>query len=250
MRIGLLIPSRERLNLKLTLISSIITTVNSIDNVNLHFGIDADDPTLNMAHKIANAIPFIKIHVIENGGKFIGINRIWNTLARQNDDDIFGYIGDDMIFRTPDWDVKILEQFNSTNCPKDQIKMVHCWDGYQGEKLSVNAFVHRKYYEVMGYFCRPEFLINYSDSWMYQSFKAFNRIKYLPDIYIEHNHWIFGKRPRDGTANRMLSDNHDKISDQLWASLRPQHFEDIKKLGKYLNIEPDWSKVDPCNQAM
>ena len=33
MKISLLVPSRERLNLKLTLISSIITTVNNIDNV-------------------------------------------------------------------------------------------------------------------------------------------------------------------------------------------------------------------------
>ena len=46
MKLGLLIPSRERLNLKLTLISSIITTVDDIDNVTLYFGIDEDDPTL------------------------------------------------------------------------------------------------------------------------------------------------------------------------------------------------------------
>ena len=37
---------------------------------------------------------------IKNEGKFIGINRIWNTLAEWCDDDVFGYIGDDMIFQT------------------------------------------------------------------------------------------------------------------------------------------------------
>jgi hypothetical protein len=245
MKIGLLIPSRERLNLKLTLISSIITTVDNVDNINIHFGIDADDPTLNTAHKLAHAIPCIKIHIIENEGKFIGINKIWNTLAKQNDDDIFGYIGDDMIFRTKGWDTKIKEQFNEQNLPKDQIKMVHCWDGFQGEKLSVNAFVHRKYYEVMGYFCRPEFLINYSDSWMYQMFKAFDRKTYLQDVFIEHNHWVFKRREIDDTAKRMLSNGNDKASDIMWANLRPQHHEDIKKLGEYLNMTPDWSKVDP-----
>lgn len=249
MKIGLLIPSRERLNLKLTLISSIITTVDDINNVNLHFGIDKDDPTLPIVHKIANAIPFVKVHEIENEGKFIGINRIWNTLASYSDDEIFGYIGDDMIFRTPSWDTKIIQEFTGDKLPEDKIKMVHTWDGYQGEKLSVNAFMHRKYYEVMGYFTKPDFLINYSDNWMYQMLNAFNRRTYLPDVFIEHNHWVFGNRPKDATANRMLSDNHDRQSDKMWADMRPQHFEDIKKLGEYLKKSPDWSMVDPCNQA-
>ena len=65
-KISLLVPSRERLNLKLTLISSIITSVHDINNVELIFGIDADDPTLEIVQKIAIAIPFVKIIVIEN----------------------------------------------------------------------------------------------------------------------------------------------------------------------------------------
>jgi hypothetical protein len=245
MKIGLLIPSRERLNLKLTLISSIITTVNDINNVNLYFGIDDDDPTKEIVEKIAKAIPFVKIIPIHNEGKFIGINRIWNILAENCNDEIFGYIGDDMIFRTPDWDVEILKEFNKETCPEDKIKMVHCWDGFQGEKLSVNAFTHRKYYEIMGYFCRPEFLINYSDSWMHEHFKAFNRIKYRADIYIEHNHFVFGKREKDKTSERMLSNNHDKISDALWSVLRKTQAQDIQKLSQYLNIIPDYTKIDP-----
>jgi hypothetical protein len=241
MKIGLLIPSRERLNLKLTLISSIITTVDNINNVNLYFGIDDDDPTLPIVYKIAQAIPFVKIINIHNQGKFIGINRIWNILAENCPDDIFGYVGDDMIFHTEGWDTKILNEFNNENLPDDQIKMVHCWDGYQGAKLSVNAFAHRKYFEVMGYFCRPEFLINYSDNWMYKSFQAFDRVKYRSDIYIEHNHWCFGRRQMDATAKRMLSDQHDKISDDLWQKMLPQLSTDISKLGKYLNLQPNLS---------
>jgi hypothetical protein len=244
MKLGLLIPSRERLNLKLTLISSIITTADNIDNVNLYFGVDDDDPTKEIAQKIADAIPFVNIVPIANDGKFIGINRIWNMLADKCPDEIFGYIGDDMIFKTPGWDTTILNEFKDENCPEDKIKLVHCYDGFQGEKLTVNAFVHRKYYEVMGYFCREEFLINYSDSWMMQQFSAFNRIKYFPDILIHHNHWVFGQRQKDKTAERMLSDGKDQISDALWQQLKPQRIEDVKKLGAYLKLEPDWSKVD------
>lgn len=245
MKISILVPSRERLNLKLTLISSIITSVENINDIEIVFGIDDDDPTKPIVEKIDRAIPCVKIVNIQNNGKFIGINKIWNILAASTQAEIFGYIGDDMIFQTPGWDKMIKEEFNELNCPKDNIKLVHCYDGHRTQdEISVNAFVHRKYYEVMGYFCREEFLINWSDQWMYQTFKAFNRVKYRPDIHIQHNHWVYGARKRDQVADRMLSDNHDRISDKLWHDLASTRIKDVEKLGKYLNLEPDWSKVD------
>jgi hypothetical protein len=108
----------------------------------------------------------------------------------------------------------------------------------------VNAFLHKKYVDIIGYLCREEFLINWSDQWLYQTFKAFNRVVWRRDIHIQHNHWVFGKRERDNVANRMLSDNKDRISDDLWHSLKNERISDVEKLAKYLNIEPDWSKVD------
>jgi len=149
-----------------------------------------------------------------------------------------------MIFKTPGWDTRVLSEFNADSCPEDKIKMVHCNDGFRGHEISVNAFVHRKYYDVLGYFTRPEFLINWSDQWMWQSFKAFDRIKYIDDILIYHNHWIFGGRDRDETANRMLSDNHDSISDKLWYELTPERIKDVRKLSKYLDLTPEWKYVD------
>lgn len=241
-KISLLVPSRERLNLKLTLISSIITTVTSIDNVELIFGIDEDDPTLDIVSKIVDAIPFVKMVVISNGGKFIGINRIWNILYPHASGDILGYIGDDMIFKTSGWDVEILKEFEDV--PRDDIKLVHCYDGARNhDEICVNAFISKNYTDVLGYMCREEFLINWSDQWMYQTFKAFNRVKWRRDIHIQHNHWIFGNRARDAVADRMLSDNKDKISDKLWFDLVDERRKDVEKLASYLKMVPDWSKV-------
>jgi hypothetical protein len=244
-KISLLVPSRERLNLKLTLISSIITTVDDINNVELIFGIDEDDPTRDIVYKIANAIPFVKIIDIKNDNKFIGINKIWNLLYPHAEGDILGYIGDDMIFETAGWDAKIIDEFTGSKLPEDKIKLVHCYDGYRDrDEICVNAFVHTKYTEVIGYLCREEFLINWSDQWLYQTFKAFNRVTWRSDIHIQHNHWVFGQRKRDKIADRMLSDNKDKISDQLWFDLAEERIKDIKKIQDWANIPPDWSKVD------
>mgnify|MGYP003114188049 CR=1 FL=1 len=244
-KISLLIPSRERLNLKLTLISSIITTVKDINNVELIFGIDEDDPTRDIVKKIANAIPFVKVIDIQNNKKFIGINKIWNLLYPHAEGNILGYIGDDMVFKTKNWDEKILQEFDKNNLPEDKIKLVHCYDGYRDhDEICVNAFVHKKYTEIVGYLCREEFLINWSDQWMYQSFKAFDRVKWIRDIHIQHNHWVFGNRKRDEVANRMLSDNNDTISDELWHSLKPERIKDIETISKYLDIKPNWNVVD------
>jgi hypothetical protein len=243
-KIAILVPSRERLNLKLTLISSIITTVSDINNIELLFGIDKDDPTRDIVYKIAAAIPFVKIIDINNEGKFIGINKIWNLLYKETDADILGYIGDDMIFRTPNWDVEVIKEFTGGKLPDDKIKLVHCDDGYHGSKLCVNAFIHRAYTDIVGYFCRGEFPINYSDSWFMNVFGASNRITYLPQVYIEHNHWILNKRQKDKVADRMLADDTSTISDKLWMDLTPQRIEEVKKIASIVGVEPNWNKVD------
>lgn len=236
MKIGLLVPTRNRINFQLTLISSIITTVNNIENIFLYFGVDDDDPTRQITEKIANAIPFIKIIPIHNDGKFIGLSRMWNILAENCTEEIFGYIGDDMIFRTPDWDKMILEEFNHDRLPPDNIKLVHCRDGIQNARLSVNAFLHRKYYEVMGYLCRPEFLVDWSDVWMYQTFKVFDRVTYRDDIYIQHNHRSVTGVPYDATTQRMLSNNNLEHSNNMFYSLEKEKKEDIIKIMKYLQM--------------
>jgi hypothetical protein len=73
---------------------------------------------------------------------------------------------------------------------------------------------------------------------MYQQFKAFDRVTYLSDVHIEHNHWVFKRREKDATAERMLANNHDKDSDQMWETLKEERYKDINKLGEYLHLQP------------
>lgn len=242
-KIAILVPSRERMNNRLTLISSIITTVKDINNVTLYLGVDEDDKTLPLALKISEAIPFVKIVKIENKGKFIGLGKLWNILADTSTEDIISMIGDDMVFKTVGWDEEIIKEID--NSPEDKIQAVHCNDDCHGSRLAVNLFCHRKYMEVLGGFMREEFKINWVDQWLHQVFSAFGRLKYRGDIMIEHRHWVFGKATRDETAERMAqADGATKISDKLWYSLKDERISDVNKLATYLNLTPDWSKVD------
>ena len=242
MKISILVPTRERMNNRLTLLFSILTTVNDINNVNVYYGVDKDDPTLETIKKVAKAIPSLKVIEIENNGEFLGLGKLWNILVDNSTEEIISMIGDDMVFKTKDWDLKIIDEFKSG--PKDNIKAVHCNDDCHGAKLAVNLFCHRKYAEVMGGFMREEFKINWVDQWLHQVFSAFDRLTYRGDIMIEHRHWVLGKNVKDNTADRMAVADVNKISDKLWYSLKDERVKDVEKLSKYLNITPDWTKVD------
>jgi hypothetical protein len=242
-KIAILVPSRERMNKRLTLISSIITSVKDINNVTLYLGVDEDDPTIHLADKLAAAMPFVKIIKIHNEGKFIGLGKMWNILADSSTEDIISMIGDDMVFKSQNWDEELIKEFS--NCPEDNIKAIHCNDEWHKSKLAVNLFCHRKYAEVMSGFMREEFKINWVDQWLHQLFSAFGRLTYRDDIVIEHRHWSIGKGSKDGTVDRMyVADGPNKISDKLWYELTDERISDVKKLAKYLNMEPDWTKVD------
>jgi len=244
MKIAIIVPTRERMNNRLTLLFSILTTIDNIDNVNIYYGVDKDDPTLDTIKKVASAIPSLKIVEIDNEGKFLGLGILWNKIVKVSNEDIISMIGDDMVFKTPGWDTMLLEEFK--NMPKDQIQAIHCNDDCHGAKLAVNLFCHRKYVEILGHFMREEFKINWVDQWLHQMFSAFGRLKYRGDIMIEHRHWVLGKTPRDNTAIRMNDANGGKevVSDKLWHDLVDERISDVKKLGEYLKMDPDWKKVD------
>ena len=253
MKISILVPSRERMNHRLTLLFSILSTADDINNVDIYFGVDKDDPTLGTIKKIARGITCLKIIEIENHGEFLGLGKLWNMLADASDAEIISMINDDYVFKTQGWDTMLLEEF--ANIPDDKIQAIHCNDEKHGKDLPVNLFCHRKYAEVLGQFMRPEFTINWVDQWLHQMFLAFNRIKYREDYTIEHRHWLYGKRGRDSTAKRMAiadtKQNADgrqvSVSDSLWHSLVNERIEDVKKLATHMNQKPNWSVVDTGN---
>lgn len=247
MKIAILVPSRERMNRRLTLLTSIITTVNDINNVNIYFGVDKDDPTRDLIYKVSNAIPCVKIVDIENNKQFIGLGKMWNICVQNSTEEIISMIGDDMVFKTPNWDLEVIKEFTE-DCPDDKIKAIHCNDDCHGAKLAVNLFCHRKYAEVMGQFMREEFKINWVDQWLHQVFNAFGRLKYRGDIMIEHRHWILGKNVRDNTAERMAIADVNQVSDKLWSELVDERIKDVEKLSNYLKIKPNWSVVDTQNK--
>ena len=243
-KIALLVPSRERIQSKRDLANSIAHTAHNIDNINLYFGIDDNDPTKQEAIQISKEMPFVKIIEIHNNGKFDGLGKLWNICAKATNEEIMAMIGDDMTFVTSGWDAKILEEFDSAHCPPDNLKMVHCYDGRHGAAIAVNAFVHRKYMDITGYFMREEFKCDFIDLWLQQVFTALGRIKYRGDIHIEHRHWSFGKMPVDAVARNLRGNNYPTISQRLWVETKGERIKEVEMIAKILGITANLSKID------
>ena len=245
-KIALLVPTRSRPSLQMRLVSSLILTTSDIDAVQLIFGIDADDPQHSMSYRIADATNFVQMVEIKNDGKFMGLGHCWNCCWKAVDPeiDVIAMIGDDMIFRTVGWDEKIRAEFSGDSLPPDKLKMVYCDDGHRHDALAVNAFLHRRYAEINGYFMREEFRINWVDQWLHQVFNSFGRLKYLPDVLIEHDHWIFKKRSIDETGARMMKADENGFSDRMWYRTAQERLEEIRRIERAVGLTADLSKVD------
>jgi hypothetical protein len=237
MKIALLVPSRERIDRKLELINSIKHTVNSLDNIRLYFGTDLDDPTRDHLLAVIRNESFIENVDIDNHGKYLNLGVLWNICARASKEEILSMVGDDMVFMTKGWDTEILNEFSPEKCPPDNFKMVHCYDGRHGAKIAVNAFLHRKYMEITGYFMREEFPVDKVDIWLQQIYNAFGRLTYRGDIHIEHKHWSFRKSPIDRTVVRMRANNAEQISNQLWESTLMERFKEADLISAALGIK-------------
>jgi hypothetical protein len=242
MKIALMCPTRNRLNKLLTLISSLITTVHDSNNVCLVLGVDEDDPSKPHYTYLERNLPFVKIVEFKNNGKFLGLSTMWNSMAKEISADVYAMIGDDMVFRTKDWDTEIIQEFERG--PTDKIMMVHCNDGMRGggneyahvSPLCVNFFVHKNYIEAVGYFVEPFLENTHHDTWVQVVFDTIKRTIYRHDILIKHLHYSVTSDKQDNVSQNLeelrkgIWNNHDFLR-----SHKKQLDEEILKLKCFIN---------------
>ena len=244
MKIALLIPSRERVDKKIELMNSIENTVSDINNICLYFGIDDDDPSREYVKEIVKDKKYVRIVEIHNDGKFLGLGRLWNICANEAKEEILAMVGDDMVFMTKGWDKEIIDEFSERNCPSDKIKMVYCYDGRHGQKIAVNAFVHRAYMELNGYLMREEFKVDFIDIWLQQIFTALGRIKYRGDIHIEHMHWSFKKSVKDGVSRNLRGNGYPESSQKLWIETKEERVKEVMFIASEIGVFADIEKIN------
>ena len=181
-------------------------------NVEVIFYLDFDDPT---KEQYPDAITLIGM---ERSVKSINL---MGEIARG---EVFLLIGDDVVFKTPGWDEKILK-----SVPEDKIALFSFDDG-RGEKGESHPHpaITRQWYKTLGYIAWPEFKHWAVDSWLVDISKRINRLIYLEDILIHH------MKVMDETAKNLRDPSKDwNVKDRLifknGEPIREAHADKLKQ---------------------
>ena len=184
-------------------------------------------------------------------GQRLVMSDLWNVLIPWATGDILMLCADDVIFRTPGWDVIVEQAFAES---ADKILLCYGDDGGpNGKTFATLPFVHRRWVDTIGYFTGPGYSADFSDTHPWDVAVMLGRTKLLP-IVTEHQHVMWGKAADDETyrenRERLTRDNTPK----LYASRLAERQRDAEKLRAVMEMprpgsQEPWRDEDIENSA-
>lgn len=228
--ISILCPTRRRPEQVRQLIETGLSTAKHPTRLEFVFYVDGDDPTRHKVQEFQKLDLGPVVRVVT--GPRIVLSAMWNACYEQASADVLMQCGDDIRFRTRDWDTAVLSQF--LRYP-DRIVLVHGQDGIQGSTLATHGFIHRRWVNQVGYFVPPLFASDYNDLWLTYVADQLGRRVYLPDVYTEHMHPVAGKGPWDRTHVERDARHRAEDCDQIWRDTVAERDRDVATLRAYID---------------
>lgn len=105
-----------------------------------------------------------------------------------------GFMGDDHLPRTQGWDKLICETLDELGTG-----IVYGNDLFQGQQLPTAVFLTSNIVSTLGYMCPPGLRHMYLDNTWLAWGRGISRLRYLPQVVIEHIHPHAGKGEADQT---------------------------------------------------
>lgn len=221
--ISLLVPSRGRPRAIEELLVSLVNT-SDYRQWEIILRLDDDDPTQYF-------LPVGRWNITTLIRPRTTLSGLWNECADVSSGDILMQCADDIRFRTLGWDLMVIETFHQYS---DRIAYVYGRDGIADERMATHGFMHRRWYEALGYFTWPEFSSDYGDLWNHTIAERLGRLHYIPELYTEHLHPSAGKGEWDQThRERMERDSVDKNAAR-WEQAQPALNEAVAVLAELI----------------
>jgi len=150
--------------------------------------LDEDDPALGEYRKIDYPSWWV-VHV----GAPVGLGGVYKWVFETFPDaSYYGFLGDDLIPRTKHWDGKLIEAAGTGAISYGD-------DGNWGEKLATHPCIGGDLVRRMGWLCYPGLNKLFIDTVWHTIGAKLGRLHYLPDVKLEHMHYLFGKAEHDET---------------------------------------------------
>lgn len=227
--ISILTPTRGRPDNIIRLIESALDTALRKNLIEFIFYVDYDDQMSDNAIERASIAGAQTMTIM---GERIVLSEMWNACARAAHADVMMHCGDDIIFRSDNWDEHVLGEFEKY---PDGIVLVHGRDGYQDERLATHGFRHRNWMDVVGNFVPPYFSSDYNDTWVTEVADKLGRRRYIPEVYTEHMHPVVNKGPLDLTHQERLQRHARDDPGKTYAQLANVRQEEVRLLQEYID---------------
>ena len=227
--ISILCPTRERANRAFNYSRSIFLKATNPERVQLLFYVDSDDPQVEDYRRLFPASKLVRLYV----GEPMSVSKSWNVLAGNCAGDILMMGNDDLLHITEGWDTELEKVSNQY---PDDIYCAFFDDGINSGKHCAFPAISRKWYQTVGKFSPGIFEFLYNDTWVFDVARMLDRVHYIPDVLVKHNHWTVLKE-KDATTKRHRDDNpgrkdRDKT---LYENTLQSRKEDAHKLRKVMN---------------
>lgn len=132
---------------------------------------------------------------------------------------VIGFMGDDHLPRTPEWDLKIMAEMAS---PRPRV--VYGDDLFQGHALPTAAFLHSKIVDALGYMVPPGMVHLYLDNFWMALGQQLGGLVYRDDVIIEHLHPAAGKSEWDAGYSEVNAPSLDVGDRNRWMAYQLADF--------------------------
>lgn len=226
-KISLLVPTRQRKQMFLEFYNSAMELANHPGLVEVVYYTDDDDNSYD------DLDLFNAIHC--HGGRII-LSEMWNKCWEAATGEIFGHMGDDILFRTEGWDDVVRNLFAEY---PDRIAFMYGDDRNeesQRNEFGTHGFIHKNWTDVIGRFVPPYFSSDYNDTWFNDVAIEIGRRFQIP-IVTEHMHFSLGKSEKDQNTIDRLARHEKDHPEGIYNSRekRVERQDEIEKLRQFID---------------
>ncbi len=194
--ISVLIPSKNRPKEFKRFIESLLNTADKPESIEIILYLDESENLNYENHP--------QVRTMHGNLKIL--SQMYNLCATSAKGDIWFLAADDIKSWTTSWDSSVISIYEQSS---DPFRVIH------GNDLSPNAqnfgthfFIHRLWFETLGYIFPKNENIFASDLWMTNLAKIINKDTYIPTIVMEHLHPSWGKAPLDSVYLDKMAREH------------------------------------------
>lgn len=196
------------------MLESIKLTKSNETNIEIIFRADETDELLNNNVFMMKCFEYIDIRLYINflfgPETFPDLGTLWNEAYKECTGDYIQYGGDDLVYETKDWDIKVVNGFAKFS---DEIVLVWASDSSFGSSLATHGFLSKKWVDTLGWVFPPNKMTYANDNMIHNIAAKLSRLFYIGEVNIKHI-WDGGNRedPNYGRMGKYFQQSWDILN--------------------------------------